>query len=333
MVTVLAALPVGSASQGESYFFTPTQTFVLISEIYSKEPLLISEQIAKLESRGLIIENRGLAERYLRTVGYYRLAGYWWPLQSDKTNHVFKEGSTFDRVVKLYDFDSNLRMLIFQVLARIEISLRTKLIYHLSHEFGPWWFQNTNLFKDIPALIKSLEGLRVEVSRSKETFIKAHRKKYKQDGRFPPSWKALELSSFGTLSKLYGNLKPNVDSLDIIAKEYGAENHTYLKSWLQSLAQIRNFCAHHSRLWNKNLPGTVKILRKPKHEWIKNVPTTGEFQYLYIHLCIAKYMLNRIDPENDFGERFQNLMKKYLEVDHRALGLKSGWQNEPLWKY
>ena len=176
-----------------------------------------------------------------------------------------------------------------------------------------------------------MENIREEVNRSKEAFIKEHKKKYKEDKRFPPSWKTLELTTFGTLSKLYGNLKPSVKSTDIIAKEYGAENHTYLRTWLQSLSQIRNFCAHHSRLWNKNLPGTVKLLSKPKHAWISDVPSSGQFQYLYIHLCIIKYMLNRIDPESEFGVSFKNLVSDYPEVDPNALGLKPNWMKEPLW--
>lgn len=300
--------------------------------IYSKQPISINEQIEKLKSRGLIINNLGEADRYLRTVGYYRLAGYWWPLQSDKVKHTFKEGAKFSRVVSLYRFDTELRMLLFKAIEKIEISLRAKLVYHISHEHDPWWFQNNTLFKDMPALIKSLDNLREELKRSKEAFIKEHRKKYKKDGRFPPSWKALALTSFGTLSKLYGNLKPGVKSIDIIADEYGAENHTYLRTWLQSLAQIRNLCAHHSRLWNKNLPGTVKVLPRPKYAWISNVPSSGEFQFLYIHLCITKYMLNRIDPDCEFGQNLIRLIKDYPQVDPKAIGLKPNWQNEPLWK-
>lgn len=56
---------------------------------------------------------------------------------------------------------------------------------------------------------------------------------------FPPGWKSLEQTSFGLLSKLYGNLKPTIHSKDSIAKELGAVNHTYLPSWLQSITHIK----------------------------------------------------------------------------------------------
>ena len=116
------------------------------------------------------------------------------------------------------------------IIEKIEISLRTKLIYHLSHEIDPWWFQNFELFIDSMALVKTLSNLEEEVSRSKDPTIKNHLKKHKDDKRFPPSWKSLEQTSFGALSKLYGNLKHTVKSKDMIAKSYGAVNHTYLPS-------------------------------------------------------------------------------------------------------
>ncbi|WKK79335.2 Abi family protein [Marivirga arenosa] len=299
---------------------------------YKKSPHSIDDQIELLKERGLTIDEKDLANHYLTHVSYYRLAGYWWPMQSDKEKHIFKEGSLFSDVIHLYNFDRELKLLVFDVIEKIEISLRTKLIYHLSHEYDPWWFENVSLFNDSQALIKTLYSLQEEVERSKETFMKEHKKKYKNDCRFPPAWKTLELTSFGGLSKLYGNLKNTIKSKDVIAEDFGAVNHTYLPSWLQSIAQIRNICAHHARLWNKNLPGTVKLLSKPPKAWIADVPKQHEFQRLYIHLCIMKYMVNIIAPENTFTKRLLNLFEKYPSVDPNALGMKENWEKEDLWK-
>ncbi len=298
---------------------------------YDKTPHTIEEQIKLLEKRGLSIDDKDLALHYLSHVSYYRMAGYWWPMQEDKEKHIFKKESKFSDVVHLYNFDRELKLLIFDVIEKIEISLRTKLIYHLSHEFDPWWFENTSLFNDSQALIKTLFTMQEEVERSKETFMKTHKKKYKNDGRFPPAWKTLELTSFGALSKLYGNLKNTIKSKDTIAKEFGAVNHTYLPSWLQSIAQIRNVCAHHARLWNRNLPSTVKLLPDPPNNWIKDVPKQHEFPKLYVHLCLMKYLVNVVAPENTFAERLFKLFEKYPNVDPNALGMKENWNKEPLW--
>lgn len=300
--------------------------------MFVKQPTTIPEQIEILKSRGLIIDNEELAILYLSNVSYYRLGEYWFSMQSDKENHIFKDGAVFSDVIFLYEFDRELKILLFDVIERIEISLRTKLIYHLSHEYNPWWFQNFDLFIDSLALTKTLANIEEEISRTKEKYIKEHFKKHKDDQRFPPAWKTLEQTSFGSLSKLYGNLKNTIQSKDTIAKELGAVNHTYLPSWLQSIAQIRNYCAHHSRLWNKNLPGSPKLLSKPPYNWIENVPKQHEFQNLYIHLCLMKYLLNIIIPKNDFTERLSELLKKYPSVDPNALGMKADWEYEKLWK-
>ncbi len=301
--------------------------------MFTKKAFTVSEQVAQLQERGLVIKHPRIAEKYLLNISYYRLGEYWYVMQSDKEKHIFKPNSKFEDVIALYNFDAELRLLLFDVIEKIEISLRTKLIYYLSHEFDAWWFQNFKLFNDSKALVKTLANLEAEIERTKDISIKNHKKKHKDDGRFPPAWKSLEQTSFGAISKLYGNLKNNVKSKDIIAKEFGAVNHTYLPSWLQSISQIRNFCAHHSRLWNRNLPSTVKLLSKPPNPWIlesENVPKQSN--KLYMHMCLMKYMLNTIKPDNDFTIRLYALFIKYPNIDLNALDMKPNWQNEPLWK-
>lgn len=299
--------------------------------MFEKKATTIDEQIHILKQRGLEILDNDHAEHHLQHISYYRLGEYWYSMQSDKTNHLFKPNSRFCDVISLYRFDSELRMLLFDVIEKIEISLRTKLIYHLSHEYDPWWFQNFQLFNDSRALVITLCNIEEEIARTKDITIKNHLKKHTDDKRFPPAWKSLEQTSFGSLSKLYGNLKHTVKSKDVIAEELGAVNHTYLPSWLQAIAQIRNYIAHHSRLWNKNLPGSPKLLSKPPFAWIGDVPAPNEFQKLYIHLCLMKYILNIIQRDNQFTKNLKAILDKYPNVDPNALGIKPNWTIEPLW--
>lgn len=299
--------------------------------IFSKSPISIKQQITQLKSRGLQFADEPAAERILQQISYYRLAGYWWPMQADKNLHTFKPNSTFENVLAIYNFDRELRVLLFDVIERIEIGFRTKMIYHLSHDFSPWWFEDVNLFRYPSDHTASLMSIDRELRQSKEVFLAEHYKNYPSDTRRPPAWKTLEVVSFGVISKLYGNLKPTIASKDTIAAELGTVNHTFLPSWIQSIAQIRNLCAHHSRLWNKNLPGRPKLLPKPPHAWILNVPPVNEHYLLYIHLCCMKYLLNIIHPNNDFTLRLIHLLKKYPNIDPDALGLKPKWHEEPLW--
>ena len=74
-----------------------------------------------LESRGLQICDRNKAIQYLDNIGYYRLSAYMYPLlKMPKTVHLYKEGSTFEKVMMLYRFDKNLRLLMFNEIEKIE---------------------------------------------------------------------------------------------------------------------------------------------------------------------------------------------------------------------
>lgn len=299
---------------------------------FAKAAIDIDQQVEQLLSRGLIIKDEPAAKELLRNISYYRLAGYWWPMQADKSNHLFKPGSTFDNVIAIYSFDRELRILVFDAIERVEIAFRTKLTYHLSREISPWWFEDRTNFKNALDHTETLFAVDRELNQTKEVFIKEHYRKYHTDTRRPPSWKTLEVVSLGNISKLYGNLLPSIKAKDTIAFEMGTINHTYLPSWLQSITQIRNICAHHSRLWNRNLPGRPKLLSKPPFDWVANVPPAAEHYMLYVHLCCIKYLLDRVSPQNSFSQKLKLLFIQYPNIDPNALGLKPDWQNEPLWQ-
>lgn len=307
------------------YFYYPVMK-------YTKTAIDFDQQIDQLLSRGLVITDRHSARTTLQNISYYRLEGYWWSMQTDKVNHIFKPNSTFENVLAIYNFDRELRLFIFDAIERIEIAFRTKLIYYLAHEISPWWFEDSINFKNAVEHTETLHAIDRELNQTKEVFIKEHYKKYHTDTRRPPAWKTLEIASFGNISKLYGNLLHTLAAKDKIAAELGTVNHTYLPSWLQSITQIRNICAHHGRLWNKNLPGRPKLLPRPPHPWISIVPPAAEHHMLYVHLCCLKYLLNVVNPGNYLTQSLDGLLLKYPNIDPNALGMKQNWQNEPLWQ-
>ena len=67
------------------------------------------------------------APHFLANISYYRLKGYWWEMQADQTNHQFAPASYFEDAVDLYNFDRHFRLIVFNAIERIEISLRTCL--------------------------------------------------------------------------------------------------------------------------------------------------------------------------------------------------------------
>lgn len=307
---------------------------------YIKPPLSIDEQLDKLIARGLIVNDRVFAYNFLENVSYYRLAGYWWSLQEDKVKHTFKKNSNFTTVANLYNFDKELRLLIFNYIEKIEISLRTRMIYQLSTQYHSHWFEDKTLFKNANIFDQNLKIIDDELIRCKEVFIKVHYGKYNtyskstQNHSRPPSWKTIEIISMGQLSRLYGNLNDKVKVKKDIAEVLLVPTHIFLISWLQSISLVRNFCAHHSRLWNKTLITPPKMPNRPKGKWITTVPNnnTDSHKKLYPVLCCMRYLLNSIDPANNLTKELQQLCQKYPNIDIKAMGFDSNWLNEPLWE-
>jgi abortive infection bacteriophage resistance protein len=99
---------------------------------YVKPALSLTDQLTQLKKRGLKVEDEGRALHLLESISYYRLSGYWYPmLEMPKENHVFKPNSSFDSAFKIYCFDKELRKIILTEIEKIEIAVRSKMIYIL----------------------------------------------------------------------------------------------------------------------------------------------------------------------------------------------------------
>lgn len=295
---------------------------------YSKQPLDYSEILDLLESRGLIIRDRNKAIECLKVVSYFRLDNYFHPMESDKVQHIFKPGSTFDNAMDLYRFDCDLRELIFTAIQAVEIALRSKMIHHISLQYGAFWFTDVSLFRDANIHHKCMEQIRQELKRTREEFIIEHSAKYSEP-EFPPVWKTLEVTSFGTLSKLFCNFADNKIKKRI-AREFNLPQHLVLESWIKSAVVLRNYLAHHSRVWNRKFPIKPQMTTPLRGNWV--IPPVGNYDKLYSQLCYLQYLLNVIRPCNNFSFRLKVLLTEHLNVDTSAMGFPGNWLDEPLWR-
>jgi abortive infection bacteriophage resistance protein len=293
---------------------------------FSKPALTYEEQLKLLHSRGLVIENSDKALFLLENISYFRLSGYWYPLLADKEIHQFKGGASFTIAFQLYCFDKELRKLMLAEMEKIEVAIRAKMIYILSHESGPFWFQNPDLFSIPERHHKLLRKIEEEFERSEEVFLKAFRRKYSNS--LPPSWMILEIASFGTLSKLYSQLKPSLIKRQI-ANHFGLPDSAF-QSWLHSIVYLRNLCAHHSRLWNRTLAITPENIQTPGLQWLNNREVRTN--RTYFPLSMVKYFLTTVNPKNSFSSKLDDLLSKYPVVNISAMGFPSNWKEEPLWR-
>lgn len=313
------ATPLFNAHQGGAFLFIMA---------YTKLPLSISDQIAVLKSRGLSFSDETEAAKTLEHISYYRFAAYLRPIEADKVTHQFRPGATFENALALYQFDAKLRLLVFNAIQKIEVSLRSKMIHEFSLAHGAFWFFDQSCFTDKHRFVESMGVLEKELSRSKDEFIKEHIAKYGK-AEYPPAWKMLELATFGTTSKLFANFS-DTKLKKKIARSYGIPQHEILESWTAAIGPLRNCLAHHGRLWNRMFPITPLLPSRMKHPWITDVSIPNN--RLYAVLCCVAYMFDAIDDTNTFASDLSSLIKAYPCVSVSAMGFPSHWEAEPLWQ-
>lgn len=284
-----------------------------------------------LKDRGMIFHDEASALYHLQNISYYRLKGYWWDMQNNKTSHSLCEGSCFDDVLERYNFDRLLRLLLFDAIERIEIALRTKMIYHLSLSYGAIWYKRPELFANNEKHDEHIENLEREFGYSQEIFIKDHKRRYADEN--PEAWKILEIASMGTLSKLYKNLNHQLPEKAKIANEMGLNLHSELSSWLEAITYIRNIIAHHSRIWSRNMvKRPIDKINNPLGLWFDRPLTDVQKKKPFLIISILVYLCNNIYPEFGVKDKILELINQNSNIPIYKLGFLNNWENQPIWR-
>jgi len=291
---------------------------------FQKGATTYEQQVALLQQRGMIVDDVNQARFYLQHVNYYRLGAYWLPFEADHAAHRFEPDTGFAEVLGLYTFDRELRLLLLDAIERLEVSVRSQWAYQIAHRHGAHGHLDPSLALRPEHWRRNLSSLTEEVDRSHETFIRHFRNQYVE--RLPPVWAACEVMSLGQLSRWYANLKP-MQTRRAIAEVYALDQRV-LESWLHHLTHVRNFCAHHSRLWNREFTITPVLPRKP-------ASLEGQFvldsRKLYNSLVILLYFMDLIAPRHHWRGRVKTLLAKY-DVDVSQMGFPRGWNRLHIWR-
>lgn len=290
----------------------------------------IDDQINLLRARGMLFHDIDEASHFLKNISYYRLKGYWWDMQTDSVNHKFGAGYYFEDVIKRYNFDRHLRLILFDAIERIEIALRTKMIYFLSMAYSPTWYSREDLFTDNNRHAENFKHLLGEFKRSKEIFIKDHKKRYPDSE--PESWKIMEIASLGTLSKFYKNLNHQLPEKALIAKEMGLNLQKELSSWLESIVYVRNIIAHHSRLWSRTMVKTpIEKIKNPPGKWLSEPLHEVQRKKPFLIISTMIYLCNKVTPGHHIILKIKKLLEDDTSIPIHKLGFLNDWNNQPLW--
>jgi len=286
---------------------------------YSKPPLTYPDQLALLIGRNLTCPDHGRAIEWLHRVGYFRLSGYFLPFRVSGTDD-FRPGVTLDQVVNLYKFDCGLRLLTLQALDRIEVAVRATITYQLSHALGVFGYADPLNFDPAYDHAGLMRIIRQEESRTAEVFVSHYRNKYTSE-QFLPVWMATEIISFGALSQMYASLRKSLRK--VIAREFSQAEPVFV-SWLHALTAIRNGCAHHARLWNKELAVKPELPNAWKAEGISN-------RRYYAIALIMQTLLAEVSPASQWMERLKAHFDAYPDVDISHMHFPADWKARKPW--
>jgi abortive infection bacteriophage resistance protein len=328
---------------------------------YSKPWRSYEEQLDQLISRGMNVTDRERALDYLERIGYYRLSGYWFAFRERSGQLVvlddgrkpkkikaetlvldqFKTGATFQNAVDLYVFDKQLRLIVLDALERIEIALRVDISHTLGKldkfaylkpelfhdEFGARLDQSCGLSRHHEWLSKHAQL----ISRSREEFVRHNKSKY---GLPLAIWVVCEVWDFGTLSTLFSGMREAEQ--DAISSQYGVANGRVFATWLRSLNYLRNVCAHHSRLWNRNIVDQPKLPSALEVPWVAPFESSEHARArCFLLLRITGHLLHVVNPRSTWSSRVKTHLNSFPDLSHLGLNLAGmgaleGW--DVLWE-
>lgn len=278
---------------------------------YPKRILTIPQQLQSYTDAGMTISSVDKATDALTTIGYYRLRGYSFHLY-DNASKQYRSGTDFSDILNLYHFDTELSQLLFGMAACIEVALRARLSDALLTYNDALILTDPSVFSDKKLFWQNLSSLSSQVVRSNDVFIRHNF--HNHDGEIP-LWAAVEIMSFGTLSKTIKNLKTGSTSAYTILADYYRYRSPrgrlvkpslqMLSSWIQSVSVLRNMCAHNSRIYNRTINTFPEL---PIADRLNPVPLHNG---LYQVLLAMKYLRPTDEIWKNFFTDLQNLFAKY----------------------
>jgi len=310
--------------------------------------------ILHLEEKGLVIEDKGKAEKTLQNINYYRFKIYLRPFLNTSLGK-FNNKASFEKAYQLYRFDDELRSILFSLIGRIEVKIRTRLDQTITgHTSNPFWYLDSKNFSTNAT--DHRPAFNEKFTKSTDDFVKHYKKNYKSPNdisvfhqNMPPFWIMAELTTFGDIVSLFSSLDKDLFStgkytnkLDTLAQEFGASSLDIFNSWLESLRETRNRCAHHSRVWNRNCFEAKGIQGKrskfnlnlpSESEERADNPTLGRRNKFYSALFVIYQVSKNLDIDRNIKDEFLELLEKHPEMKKHIhfAGFPSDWQSLKAW--
>ncbi len=300
---------------------------------FQKPSLTNTQHLDLLRKRGLLLNDEKQAIHYLEYVGYYRLSGFFRPfyVAPSDDKHVFRQGTTFNYIVDLYEFDTELRSILLSGIERIEVAVRAVINNIMSARYGAHWYLDSTLFTkefNHSGFIKLIEDETGRDKRGgKNPIFQSYYKKYHAPG-LPACWMLGEVLSFGTWSKVFLNLRHGVDKL-AIAKKFNLPHYKVFQSWLYAASFTRNLCAHHNMICFRNFHITPI---RPNNWQIGEQSIFNKQHTVFLQAAAVQFLLKSASPNTKLTPELAKLFNKYPTIPIAKMGFDEDWENYEVWK-
>jgi abortive infection bacteriophage resistance protein len=214
---------------------------------------------------------------------------------------------------------------------RVEVAvLRTRMVEQFAARHGVFghraWKNFRPNFKPADHT-KLMLDIDQATERSREVFVDHFRSKYTAEPSLP-LWMAAEIMTFGQLFTFYRQL--NRVEQQQLAAPYGILPPV-LESWLHTLNYVRNACAHHARLWNRELPIRPLVPdRKHQPDW--HNPVAPGNDRIYVVLLMLRHFMRQVAQQSHWTARLHKLLADYPEIPLNSMGFPDSWTSCPIWK-
>ena len=230
-------------------------------------PMDLESQVV-LMKKYITFRQRKKMREFLGYAGYFRASRYGKFLLTQVNAFGSKANSKV--FFELYDFDVQLRLLLFKYCKKAEVRFKSAIANAVSLKTGDAGFyldrqyytptksekdkktrnRNITFFntKFFANLTNDEEKLRRDVVKHPE--LREYRKGGTRQNNVLPVWAAFSYFEMGTIVMIYsylrGDLRKEVLDYTYSASNYKKEVTKQMDTWLDAVRNLRNYCAHHS---------------------------------------------------------------------------------------
>lgn len=287
-----------------------------------KCPLSIEEQVEKLKSHGVIINDEKKAKLLLQQVSYYRITGYTLQFRKSPTSSDLSSEHPLEEIHRIYEFDLKLRTILRHYIEINEVYYKAHISNIFSMEkcieppYDQHYYPENYYNKD--GFNSTMERFQKEESYYSDSLIVKHHKQ-NYDGRMP-LWVMFELMSFSNVSMLYSAMYNS--SQEAIAGALGIGCKT-LANHLHCMSVLRNKCAHAARLINTRYNPPAKLSKK----FLRDNPSVSN-DSLFAYIKVLLYRLPSDCLRDELKKQICCLINEYNDVvDLSLIGFPVNFKN------